>query len=203
MSSQALWWRSFFSSTKQLLQHPPPPGAPAPRPGQGPEQRDPVGNRGPWGAQRSPGRGGGRSWRGEAQGNNHPRVSPAPSSRPPPPDGSRISHARPRSAPRCSPGTRRSLPVGAVGRRGGTQRRAAQHTRSSALSPGGERAKGATVVVPTGAEQTVPIRIKPHPSRWTGLLRTPPPGAMRRSSARRRGISAVPAACRDAEGQKP
>lgn len=41
--------------------------------------------------------------------------------------------------------------------------------------PEGWQAQGAVVVVSTGAEQTVPIRINPHPSCWSGLLCSLPP----------------------------
>lgn len=61
MSLQALWWRSFFSSTKQLPQ--------LPLPLWRGRDRDRTGNAG---GSEQPGWG--------AQGSDHPRVPPAPSS---------------------------------------------------------------------------------------------------------------------------
>lgn len=189
MSSQALWWRSFFSSTKQLLQHPPPPGAPAPRPGQGPEQRDPVGNRGPWGAQRSPAGAEAGAGEGRHRAITTLALLPLPPLVLPPPTALGSPTRGPALRPAAPPAPAAHCPWG-LWVEGGAR----HSTPAPRRYPQGERAKGATVVVPTGAEQTVPIRINPHPSCWTGLLRTPPPGAVRRSSAQRRGISAVPAA---------
>lgn len=82
------------------------------------------------------------------------------------------SHTRgPGSAPRFSPGPRAPFPAGALDKGAGAQARAAPRHHPE----GGEQAKGAMRAVSTGAEQTVAIRINPHPSCWTGLLCTPPP----------------------------
>lgn len=131
-----------------------------------------------WGSLGKPGQGRGRSCAGEVQGDNHPRASPtpAPSSRAPlPPQGSQVSHARPQLCALLLPWDQAFVPSEGSGQKGRHTLECGRADLLLGIIPRGEQEKGAMTVVSTGVEQTVPIRINPHPFRWTGLLRTPPP----------------------------
>lgn len=134
---------------------------PAPHPAV-PTARTGAGAQGPWagsqllGAQPSPARQR-QELHGVAQDNNPPGFSCSLLSCP------AMLPSLLSSAPRCSPLERLWFP----GR--------AQDTGEGSVILSGGAGTRAMVVVSTGAEQTVPIRINPHPSCWSGLLRSLPP----------------------------
>lgn len=131
-----------------------------------------------WGSLVKPGQGRGRSCAGEVQGDNHPRTSPTPapsSCAPLPPQGSQVSHVRPQLCALLLPWDQAFVPSEVSGQKGRHTLESGRADLLLGIIPRGEQEKGVMIVVSTGVEQTVPIRINPHPFHWTGLLCTPPP----------------------------